>query len=51
MLAATYLVSRSSTRPIKDLAGEAAKAGFHVDKEVRSHGDAFSLVKATLLER
>lgn len=48
MLAATYLVSRASTRPIADLAGEVAEAGFHIDKEVRSHGDAFSLVKATL---
>ena len=51
MLAATYLVSGASTRPIEDLAGEAVKAGFHVDKEVRSHGDAFSLVKASLPER
>jgi len=48
MLAATYLVSRASTRPIADLAGEVAEAGFRIDKEVRSHGDAFSLVKATL---
>jgi len=51
MLAATYLVSRASTRPITDLAGEVAEAGFHIDKEVRSHGDAFSLVRATLPER
>jgi len=51
MLAATYLVSRASTRPIADLAGEIAEAGFRIDKEVRNHGDAFSLVKATLPER
>ncbi len=51
MLAATYLVSRASTRPITDLAGEVAEAGFHIDKEVRSHGDAFALVKATLSAR
>ena len=51
MLAATYLVSRASTRPIADLAGEVAEAGFHIDKEVRSHGDAFALVKATLPAR
>ena len=51
LLAATYLVSRASTRPIADLAGELAEAGFLIDKEVRSHGDAFSLVKATLPAR
>jgi demethylmenaquinone methyltransferase/2-methoxy-6-polyprenyl-1,4-benzoquinol methylase len=51
MLAATYLASRASTRPIADLAGEIAEAGFRVDKEVRSHGDAFALVVATLPER
>jgi demethylmenaquinone methyltransferase/2-methoxy-6-polyprenyl-1,4-benzoquinol methylase len=51
MLAATYLVSRASTRPIPNLAGEIAEAGFHIHKEVRSHGDAFSVVKATLGER
>ena len=51
MLAATYLVSRASTRPIADFAGEVAEAGFHIDKEVRSHGDAFALVKATLPAR
>jgi demethylmenaquinone methyltransferase/2-methoxy-6-polyprenyl-1,4-benzoquinol methylase len=51
MVAATYLVSRGSTRPIADLAGEAVQAGFKIDKEVRSHGDAFALVKATLPAR
>jgi demethylmenaquinone methyltransferase/2-methoxy-6-polyprenyl-1,4-benzoquinol methylase len=51
MLAATYLASRASTQPIGDLAGEVAQAGFHVDKERRSHGDAFAVVKATLPER
>jgi cyclopropane fatty-acyl-phospholipid synthase-like methyltransferase len=51
MLAATYLVSRASTRPIPNLAGEVAEAGFHIEKEVRSHGEAFSLVKATLPAR
>jgi len=50
MLAASYLVSRASTRPIKDLAGELAQAGFRIDKENRSHGDAFALVKGTLQE-
>ena len=50
MLAATYLASRASTRPIEDLAGELAEAGFQIEKEVRSHGDAFALVAATLRE-
>jgi demethylmenaquinone methyltransferase/2-methoxy-6-polyprenyl-1,4-benzoquinol methylase len=50
MLALTYLVSRASTRPIKDLAGELAEAGFRIRKEDRSHGDAFALVKGTLEE-
>lgn len=48
LVAATYLVSRASTRPLADPAGELAAAGFAVRKEVRSHGDAFALVKASL---
>jgi len=44
VLAASYLVSRASTRPVRDLSGEMAAAGFSVKKEVRSHGDAFALV-------
>jgi len=48
MLAMTYLVSGTSTRPIPELSGELAKAGFQIDKEVRSHGDAFALVKGSL---
>ena len=51
MLAAAYLASRASTRPIADLAVEVAEAGFRIEKEVRSHGDAFALVAATLPER
>jgi cyclopropane fatty-acyl-phospholipid synthase-like methyltransferase len=51
MLAATYLVSRSSTRPIADLAGELAAAGFRVEEEVRSHGDAFARVTASLPQK
>jgi demethylmenaquinone methyltransferase/2-methoxy-6-polyprenyl-1,4-benzoquinol methylase len=50
MLAVSYLVSRASTRPIKDLPGELAQAGFRVDKEDRSHGDAFALVRGTRQE-
>jgi cyclopropane fatty-acyl-phospholipid synthase-like methyltransferase len=48
MLAMTYLVSGNSTRPIPELSHELAEAGFHIDKEVRSHGDAFALVKGSL---
>jgi len=44
LLAATFLISRSSTSPIPDLAEELAGAGFAIEKEVRSHGDAFALV-------
>ncbi len=50
LLAATYLVSRAATRPIADLACEVAEAGFRVEREVRSHGGAFALVRATLPE-
>ncbi len=46
LAALTYLVSRSGSRPIPDLAGELARAGFKVEKEERSHGDAFALVVA-----
>lgn len=42
--AATYLVSRSVTRPIPDLAGDLAEAGFAVDGERRSALDAFTLM-------
>lgn len=44
MLAATYLASGASTRPIADLPVEIADAGFEVSKEIRSQGDAFALV-------
>jgi len=46
MLAATYLVSGASTRPIPDLQGEVLGAGFTIDKEQRSHGDAFAVLVA-----
>jgi ubiquinone/menaquinone biosynthesis C-methylase UbiE len=48
MLLATYLVARATTRPIADLAGELSDAGFAVQKEIRSQGDAFALVVARL---
>ena len=44
LLALTYLVSSSLTRPIDDLVGEITEAGFIVEKEMRSHGDSFALV-------
>jgi demethylmenaquinone methyltransferase/2-methoxy-6-polyprenyl-1,4-benzoquinol methylase len=46
LLAATYLASRSSTRPLADLRQELADAGFVLDREERSHGDAFALFVA-----
>jgi len=46
VLAATYLVSRASTRPIPDLSGEVLRAGFAIEKEQRSHGDAFAVLVA-----
>ncbi len=45
-LAATYLVTGETTQPIADLASEIRRAGFVVDEELRSHGDAFALVCA-----
>jgi demethylmenaquinone methyltransferase/2-methoxy-6-polyprenyl-1,4-benzoquinol methylase len=48
MLAATYLVSRTTTRPIADLAGEISAAGFAIQKEIRSHGDSFALIVGRL---
>jgi demethylmenaquinone methyltransferase/2-methoxy-6-polyprenyl-1,4-benzoquinol methylase len=44
LVALTYLVSRTSTRPIADLVAEMTEAGFAIKKEVRSHGDAFAIV-------
>jgi demethylmenaquinone methyltransferase/2-methoxy-6-polyprenyl-1,4-benzoquinol methylase len=46
MLAATYLVSGTATQPIPDLRGEVARAGFLVEREARSQGDAFALLVA-----
>jgi len=45
-LAATYLVTGTSTRPVADLAGEFTDAGFTAESEVRSHGDAFAIAVA-----
>ncbi len=48
--ALTYLVSRSGSRPIADLAGELVRAGFRVEKEERSQADAFAVVVARPVE-
>jgi demethylmenaquinone methyltransferase/2-methoxy-6-polyprenyl-1,4-benzoquinol methylase len=45
-LAATYLVSGASTHPIPDLPGEVRAAGFALEKEQRSQGDAFVVLVA-----
>jgi cyclopropane fatty-acyl-phospholipid synthase-like methyltransferase len=46
LAALTYLVAKGTSRPIADIAGELSEAGFTVEKETRSHGDAFALVVA-----
>lgn len=45
-LVLTHLVSRVTTRPIGDIAGELKSAGFLIEKEERSHGGSFALVVA-----
>jgi cyclopropane fatty-acyl-phospholipid synthase-like methyltransferase len=51
MVAATYLITRSSTRPLRDLAGELSEAGLVVQKEQRSHGDTFAIVIARRIDK
>lgn len=51
MLALAYLVSRTSTRPLADLPGEMKTAGFTIQKEVRTQGDAFAEVVARVSEK
>jgi ubiquinone/menaquinone biosynthesis C-methylase UbiE len=46
VLAATFLVTGTTTRPLRDLRGEVEAAGFAVEKEERSHGDALALLVA-----
>lgn len=48
MLLATYLVSRTTSHPIADLAGEISSAGFTIQKEIRSQGDSFAMVVGRL---
>lgn len=44
MLLATYLVTRTITRPLRNPAGDLISAGFNIEKEIRSHGDSFAVV-------
>lgn len=46
MLVAVHLVTGTSTRPLADLPGEVAAAGFSIRREIRSHGDAFEILLA-----
>jgi demethylmenaquinone methyltransferase/2-methoxy-6-polyprenyl-1,4-benzoquinol methylase len=46
LAALTYLVAEGMSRPIANITGELSEAGFIVEKETRSHGDAFALVVA-----
>ena len=48
MLLATYLVTRATTRPLRNPKGELTAAGFVVEKEIRSHGDSFTIVTGRL---
>ena len=47
MVAVTFLAANQSTRPIGDLTGEIRSAGFRIEKEERSHGDAFAMIVAS----
>lgn len=49
--ALTYLVANATSRPIGDIDIDLAQAGFIVEKEERSHGDAFAVVVARLGEK
>lgn len=46
LLAATYLLSGTSSSPLSDLPGELIAAGFAIESEERSHGDSFAVVVA-----
>ena len=45
-VAATYLVTGSTTHPIPNLSGELERAGFDIDKEELSHRGTFALIIA-----
>jgi ubiquinone/menaquinone biosynthesis C-methylase UbiE len=44
LFAITYLIATAATHPLAALAGEMGRAGFTIEKEVRSHGDSFAMV-------
>ena len=46
MLLATYLITRTTTRPLRNPMEELRAAGFILEKEIRSHGDSFAVVTA-----
>ena len=46
LLLVTYLVSRTYTRPLADIAAEIVDAGFVILSEQRMQGDAFAIVTA-----
>jgi len=45
----TYLIARKATRPLRSISDELTGAGFRVEKEIRSHGDAFALAVGRLV--
>jgi len=51
MQTATYLITRSLTTPLSDLAGEMQNAGFNIEKETRIHGGSFAVVTGKLSKR
>jgi demethylmenaquinone methyltransferase/2-methoxy-6-polyprenyl-1,4-benzoquinol methylase len=51
LLFITYLVSRNRTRPLADLRGELEYTGFAIKKEIRTQGDAFALITASIPEK
>jgi len=44
LFAITYIIATGVTRPLADLAGDMARAGVTIVKEVRSHGDSFAMI-------
>ena len=50
MLLTTFLISRTTTRPLSNLSEELAAAGFTIEKETRSHGDSFAIVVGRLTQ-
>jgi demethylmenaquinone methyltransferase/2-methoxy-6-polyprenyl-1,4-benzoquinol methylase len=46
LVVATYLLAGAASRPLADLRGEVATAGFKTEGEERWHGDTFALLVA-----